>query len=1146
MPLPFSEPAPKGVAEAKGQPLSDDALREVLEKVRADALKGSLQLPSGEAAEESQEPPAARCQRDALLLLSNFTEISVEEASQSKGNEQAIAERQLALKLTKDLLESCQSTSKPFVAAVRRLFSVSLTRNSLMSSEKLRTSAIQVVEVIARKFGEALSYELGVYIDQIVIPVLSSGNSNAAQKAPMLKVSKLLCAQSSAMLALFLSFDCDLEKKNVLERLIDIVSRIARGKYTETEHVGLIQPEQEQRLRVLALQTLLQLITSLDQQGRASEAQAGSGAAAALASSPSSTLESEAEQANGDATPQTSRSSSTLLAVEQKQRKRELQEGVSKFNLKPKRGLEHLKSAGLLVEDPDAYASLFRKTHLGLNKTTIGDYLGEDKSFNKKVLDSLLDSMDFSRTEFDEALRQFLAIFRLPGEGQKIDRIVQHFAAKYIKDNPEGRFNNADVIYVLAYSVMMLQTSLHKPSVKDKDRMTKAQFIANNRGIDNGKDVPQEYLSSLYDTVQKTPFSLQEDEDLRSRQESIAARNASEKAAIFQREVQGMMASAEELMGSPPFQSSESSRSTLREEGSRLAGAVFEVACWPVLASLSLLLADEKYQDEVECINICCSGFRQCVRTAARLNAGMERDAIVTSLAKFTKLTTFQEMKQKNIECIRVLLEIGISEGNNLGSSWQYVLHCISQLERLQLLKNKGLQDYEVFDSKAVMRRSMNDVNGYSNGSTKHRSNGLGISAMVPMREEDAKVDLLNAESVMAQIDIAQIDKIFDRSTQLEHGAVLHFLGQMAKVSQEELACQEQPRIFSMQKLSETAMSNLQRPTEVRSEIWQIVSRHFVDVASQPQMKAGICQHAFDLLRQLAVKFWMKEEPSKQASFGDVMLAPFEKVLASKHTGGDVKGLVVEFVKVMVGPNAKRDGPTGSPVSSVGAGWPNVFRILRIAAQDQHSSKAVLESAFSVLKIAADRDSEFLLQEANFLEGVAALRAFGRCHHLPTTLQSLELLVQIAQVATDSSGAETSASSTEARLQQLLDAAASAAGDTRAEVREQGVRKVYSLLRKYGCNVFDSQRWSEILERTIEPLWKNMVVQLQQGDKVLVPVAAEVIAGLQELPTPEIQRYLPKIFPALCSLVSVPSPEVRIKVQELLTRVCSLVCGEQA
>lgn len=40
--------------------------------------------------------------------------------------------------------------------------------------------------------------------------------------------------------------------------------------------------------------------------------------------------------------------------------------------------------------------------------------------------------------------RQFLAGFRLPGESQKIDRIMEKFAERYIKTNPDtGRFASA-------------------------------------------------------------------------------------------------------------------------------------------------------------------------------------------------------------------------------------------------------------------------------------------------------------------------------------------------------------------------------------------------------------------------------------------------------------------------------------------------------------------------------------------------------------------------------------------------------------------------------------------------------------------------------------------------------------------------------
>merc|ERR1719424_1703665 len=121
---------------------------------------------------------------------------------------------------------------------------------------------------------------------------------------------------------------------------------------------------------------------------------------------------------------------------------------------------------------------------------------------------------------------------------------------------------------------------------------------------------------------------------------------------------------------------------------------LFEVACCPMLATLAVLL---EMQDLPASVELCIEGFKHCIRIAARFDMDTERDAFVSSLAKFTYLTTLKEMKQKNIECIKALLAIGLSEGNNLGPAWQFVLHCISQLERLQLLVIKARQDFQFF-----------------------------------------------------------------------------------------------------------------------------------------------------------------------------------------------------------------------------------------------------------------------------------------------------------------------------------------------------------------------------------------------------------------------------------------------------------------
>lgn len=80
-----------------------------------------------------------------------------------------------------------------------------------------------------------------------------------------------------------------------------------------------------------------------------------------------------------------------------------------------------------------------------------------------------VDSFDFQGMEFDEAIRAFLQGFRLPGEAQKIDRIMEKFAERYCKCNPKA-FSNADTAYVLGYSVILLNTDAHNPMVKNKVR----------------------------------------------------------------------------------------------------------------------------------------------------------------------------------------------------------------------------------------------------------------------------------------------------------------------------------------------------------------------------------------------------------------------------------------------------------------------------------------------------------------------------------------------------------------------------------------------------------------------------------------------------------------------------------------------------
>lgn len=143
-----------------------------------------------------------------------------------------------------------------------------------------------------------------------------------------------------------------------------------------------------------------------------------------------------------------------------------MQKGISLFNRKPSKGIEFLiniQKIGASAED----VALFLKKTNGLNETMIGDYLGEREEFPLKVMHAYVDSFNFKGMDFGEAIRFFLRGFRLPGEAQKIDRIMEKFAERYCKCNPNS-FTSADTAYVLAYSVILLNTDAHNSMVKDK------------------------------------------------------------------------------------------------------------------------------------------------------------------------------------------------------------------------------------------------------------------------------------------------------------------------------------------------------------------------------------------------------------------------------------------------------------------------------------------------------------------------------------------------------------------------------------------------------------------------------------------------------------------------------------------------------
>lgn len=134
--------------------------------------------------------------------------------------------------------------------------------------------------------------------------------------------------------------------------------------------------------------------------------------------------------------------------------------------------------------------------------------------------------------------RRFLFHFRLPGEAQKIDRMMNAFAVQYYNQNKDYVFRSAgashstdsmkkrssstedsfihkhnqpttDAAHIMAFSVMMLNTDAHNAQIKKK--MTEEEFLRNNRLINDGADLDPEFLSNIYQRIVNSEIKMEKE-----------------------------------------------------------------------------------------------------------------------------------------------------------------------------------------------------------------------------------------------------------------------------------------------------------------------------------------------------------------------------------------------------------------------------------------------------------------------------------------------------------------------------------------------------------------------------------------------------------------------------------------------------------
>ena len=291
----------------------------------------------------------------------------------------------------------------------------------------------------------------------------------------------------------------------------------------------------------------------------------------------------------------------------QRSRKKLIIRGATKFNENPKAGIAYLASMGI-IESPDTSASIarFLKGTSRISKKVLGEYIS--KKSNEKLLSAFMDLFDFTSKRVDEALRDLLGAFRLPGESPLIERIVTVFSEKYYTgSHPEG-IADKDSVYVLTYAIIMLNTDQHNPNVKGQSRMALNDFAKNLRGVNGGKDFDPDYLRDIYDSIKTNEIILPDEHDNRH------AFDYAWKELLMKAQTTGDLV----ICNTNIYDAD-----------------IFEATWKPVVATLSYVFMsaseDAVYQRVV-------AGFDQCGQIAATYGITEALDHIIFCLSTITKL----------------------------------------------------------------------------------------------------------------------------------------------------------------------------------------------------------------------------------------------------------------------------------------------------------------------------------------------------------------------------------------------------------------------------------------------------------------------------------------------------------------------------
>ena len=817
---------------------------------------------------------------------------------------------------------------KNFIKVVKENLSEGLFKTCLSNDPNVFIPSISLFFEVWKYFRENLKREINFFNWNIFLKILRSQNSSFLQKKTILEnFSK---CDFLYFIELYANFDCELNEKFIVNSIISAFSDIVKGKYLRINQSFSDQENYE--LINLALKTLTSMLNSIyeicEKEQTLNKKTIGDneiGSNNSLISLDDKDIFSHNKLDIGDTTPLNNKNikgsclvleklpSSSLqeLFIETNEKidsnlkkKYELQTAAEKFNYKIKSGISYLKKVGYLnigapIDTQAKNMVKFLRYTSSLKKKNIGEFLGENTELSKKTLKYFGESFDFKNIHIIQGMRIFLSTFQLPSEGQQIDRILESFSNKYFFDNKNSFFPNSDCVFYLTYAIMILQTELHNPNVKNK--MTPERFIKIFEAKEY-QNLTKEYLEDIYGQIQEEPISLAElDEE---RENNISGKTEEKYAREKQRIVKEYDFNKKMNKKNSPY--IKLTQNEFLEYLPQFMSSIWE----PLITMYSIVIEES---DDPMSYNQGISGMSNCIKILGLLNLNTQKQTAISFLCSMTNLLRIKPFKKKNILCIKEILLLTNKDYRYVNGSWNFILDVVNKLYYYLLLNSLPKDEREEILNKEVKNDKKNEER-------------MGIISS----EDIVEIDRERMKNIVKEIKQNDLEKIFSKSLNFDSNTFVEFIKSMCEIAKREFQFNSLTRIFFLQKIVEVVEIYLfSIPIFNVSDIWKILSDFFIEIGLSNNIENATT--SIDSLRQLTMKYLEKKEGKKY----NLEIQCFKPFLSISKRSND--NVIKEYIIYCVINIIKNNE------SKIQSGWTIIFSIFSEVYKSQEDKNLQLQ-----------------------------------------------------------------------------------------------------------------------------------------------------------------------------------------------------------